>query len=149
MKPDWLLIANASEARLLQLEHGNLLVLLNSFAHPGSRSKVSDLMDDKMGWEKADRGFGGSSYPPPTDAKQKERKRFARELADHLESQALQGSFRSLAIFASSPFLGELKAELGAATLRLLSGTHDLDLTSFALGELAPRVASELAPSAR
>jgi protein required for attachment to host cells len=148
MKPDLILIANASEARLLRLEHGNLLVLLESFEHPESRSKVSDLVDDKMGWETADRGFGGSAYQPPTDAKQKERKRFARELADHLEPQALKGSFRSLAIFASSPFLGELKAELGDATSRLLSSSHDLDLTSFALGELAPRVESKLASSA-
>ena len=149
MKPDWILIANATQARLLRREQGNLLVVLENFEHPESRSKVSDQVDDKMGWEKADRGFGGSAYQPPTDAKQKERKRFARELADHLESQALQGSFRSLAIFASSPFLGELKAELGAATSRLLSSTHDLDFTSFDLGELAQRVANELAPFTR
>ncbi|MDP3708982.1 MAG: host attachment protein [Polaromonas sp.] len=149
MKPDWILIANASQARLLQREHGNLLVVLDSFEHPESRSKISDLADDKMGWEKADRGFGGSAYQAPMDAKQKEHMRFARELADHLEPQALQGSFRSLAIFASSPFLGELKTELGAATARLLSSTHDLDLTSFDLGELEQRVASELAPFAR
>lgn len=49
MKPDWILIANASEARLLRREHGNLLVVLESFEHPESRSKVSDQVDDKMG----------------------------------------------------------------------------------------------------
>lgn len=71
------------------------------------------------------------------------------DLADHLETQALQGSLNSLVIFASSPFLGELKAELGTATARLLSSTHDLDFTSFDLGELAQRVANELAPFTR
>lgn len=106
-------------------------------------------MGDKRGWEKADRGFSGSSCQSPTDARQKERERFARDLADHLESQVLQGSFRLLAIFAASPFLGELKAEPGVATSRLLSGTDDLDLISFAQGELGSCVASELAPSAR
>ncbi|HEX5363890.1 MAG TPA: host attachment protein, partial [Gallionella sp.] len=62
MKPDWMLIANASEARLLRREQGNLLVVLENFEHPESRSKVSDQVDDKMGWEKSDRGFGGSAY---------------------------------------------------------------------------------------
>ena len=149
MKSDWILIANATQARLLQHERGSPMVILASFEHPESRSKVSELADDRAGHESRDSSFGGSAYPPRVDAKQKEHMRFARELAAHLEQQALQGSFRSLAIFASSPFLGELKAELGASTARLLSTTHDLDLTSFGLSELEQRVASELAPSVR
>lgn len=148
MKPEWILIANATHARLLRRESGDLMVVLETFEHPESRSKVSELADDKMGWEKADRGSGGSAYQPHMDAKQKERMRFARELADHLEQQALQGKFRSLAIFASSPFLGEIKAELGDAGARLLSSTHDLDLTSFALTELEQRVRNELKSAA-
>lgn len=144
MKPDWILIANASHARLLRREGGNLLVVLESFEHPESRSKVSELADDKMGREDSDSSFGGSAYQPRVDAKEKEHVRFARQLADHLERQAQLGNFRSLAIFASSPFLGELKAELGDATARLLSTTHDLDLTSFGLTELEQRVGHEL-----
>jgi protein required for attachment to host cells len=145
MKPDWILIANATHARLLRHERGSPMVILESFEHPESRSKISELADDKMGQEKSDRSFGGAAYQPKMDAKQKEHMRFARELADHLEQQAQQGSFRSLVIFASSPFLGELKAELGEATARLLPITHDLDLTSFGLTELEQRVQSELA----
>jgi len=149
MKPEWILIANATHARLLRHERGSPMVVLESFEHPESRSKVSELADDRAGHESRDGSFGGSAYPPRVDAKQKEHARFARELADHLEQQAQQGSFRSLAIFASSPFLGELKAELGAATARLLSTTHDLDLTSFGLTELEQRVERALAPPAR
>lgn len=149
MKPDWILIANATHARLLRRESGGLMVVLETFEHPEGRSKVSELADDKMGRENSDSSFGGSAYQPRVDAKQKEHARFACQLAGHLEQQAQQGSFRSLVIFASSPFLGELKAELGAATARLLSTTHDLDLTSFGLTELEQRVERELAPSAR
>ena len=148
MKPDWILIANATHARLLRRENGGLMIVLETFDHPASRSKVSDLADDKMGREDSDTSFGGSAYQPRVDAKQKEHERFARQLADHLEQQALQGNFRSLAIFASSPFLGELKAELGDASARLLSSTHDVDLTSFGLTELEQRVAHELRPAA-
>ena len=149
MKPDWILIANATHARLLRRESGGLMVVLETFEHPESRSKVSDLADDRAGHESRDSSFGGSAYPPRVDAKQKEHARFARKLADHLERQAQQGSLRSLVIFASNPFLGEIKAELGEVTTRLLSTTHDLDLTSFGLTELEQRVRNELRPAAR
>jgi protein required for attachment to host cells len=145
MKPEWILIANATHARLLERESGRPMVVLKGFEHPQGRSKVSELADDKMGRENSDGGFGGTAYQPRMDAKQKEHQRFARELADHLEPPAQQGDFRSLRIFASSPFLGELKAELGTATMRLLATTHDLDLTSFGLSGLEQRIANELA----
>lgn len=146
MKPDWILLANSTRARLLQQERGPRVTELESFVHPQSRIKTSDLVDDRAGHESTDRSYGGTSYQPRTDVKQKEHQRFARELAEFLERQALAGSYRSLAVFASSPFLGELKAELGSATVKLLSGTHDLDLTSVGQAELGRRIAHEMAP---
>lgn len=143
MKPDWILIANATRARLLQKEAGSPLVIIESFSHPQSRSMTSELGDDKAGQEGADRHFGGASYTPRLDAKEKEHLHFAHELSDYLEQQAQQGRFHSLTLFASSPFLGELKARLGTATARLVTATHDLDLTSVGLAELDQRMARE------
>ncbi|ABE45277.1 host attachment protein [Polaromonas sp. JS666] len=145
MKPEWILIANATHARLLLHERGSPMVVLKSFDHPQGRSKVSELADDRMGRENSDHGAGGTAYQPRMDAKHKENLRFARELADYLEPYAQQDSFRSLSIFASSPFLGELKTELGSATTRLLTYLQDLDLTSFGLSEVERRVAQEMA----
>lgn len=145
MKPDWILIANASRARLLQREPGCPLVVIGSFDHPQSRSMSSELGDDRAGQERADRSFGGAAYQPRTDAKENEHLRFARELAAHLEQQAQQGRFRSLVLYASSPFLGELKAQLGSVTERFVTATHDLDLTSVGLVELEQRIAGETA----
>lgn len=144
MKPHWILIANATYARLLQQERGAPMVILKSFTHSQGRSKISELAHDRAGHENTDRSFGGTTYQPRIDAKRKEHQRFAHELADHLERQAQLGSFESLAVFASSPFLGELKAELGPASTRLLSGTHDVDLTSVGPAELERRIAHEL-----
>ena len=76
MKPEWILIANATRARLLQRELGCPLVVI-----------------------------------------------------DATEEEYLG--------------VGELKAELGTATARLVSATHDLDLTSVGLVELDQRVAQE------
>lgn len=145
MKPDWILLANSTRARLLQQERGTRVTVLESFDHPQSRSKISELVDDRAGHDSTDRSYGGTAYQPRLDAKQKEHQRFAREIAQFLERQAQSGSFQSLHVFASSPFLGELKAELGSATGRLLSGTHDLDLTSVGPAELGRRIAHELA----
>jgi protein required for attachment to host cells len=145
MKPDWILLANSSRARLLQRQRGIHLTTLESFEHPQGRSKTSDLVDDRAGHDSTDHNYGGTAYQPRTDAKSKEQQRFAHELAQYLEGQAQAGNFRSVEVFASSAFLGALKSELGAATKTLVSGTHDLDLTGLGALELERRLAREAA----
>ncbi|HEY0822403.1 MAG TPA: host attachment protein [Ramlibacter sp.] len=140
MKPNWILVANATEARILQQESGSPLVVLQAFHHPASRARSSELGDDKAGRELSGRGFGGAAFEPRVDAQTKEHLHFARELADALEAAARQGSYGSLAIHASSPFLGELKHALGDGTRRLLTATHDVDLTSFGVQEIEQRL---------
>ena len=115
MKPDWTLIANATRARLLQQEPGAPLVILESFIHPASRDRAEELTE------------------------------FARELAHLLEQEAQLDHYRSLTIFASGAFLGEIQAELGKFTVRRLLTTHEQDLTNFGLSELEERISQELA----
>ena len=145
MKPNWILIANATQARVFQQEDEGPVVLIANFSHPEGRSKISDLVDDRAGHERSDRSYGGTAYEPRMDAKRKEHERFAVQLAEYLDHAALQNTFASLAIFASSPFLGEVKAHLGDATQRLVSGTHDVDLTAVGVTELKRRIEHELA----
>lgn len=123
-KPDWILIANTTRARVLQREPGSAMVVLESFVHPAGRGQR--LMD----------------------ATQKECTRFAHELAQYLEHEARQGHFGCLTLFASTSFLEELRAGLGKVTTRLLSGIHELDLTSVGVAELERRVSHELAAAA-
>jgi protein required for attachment to host cells len=70
---------------------------------------------------------------------------FARELAHVLEQEARLDHFHSLTIFASGPFLDEIKAELGRATRDLLTAAHELDLTRCGLSELEQRISHETA----
>lgn len=144
-KPDWIVVANATRARILQRERGKHMAVVKTFTHPQGRMKVSELVDDRAGHGSSDHGWGGSAYPPRIDAKRKEHERFATELAAHLERGGEQGTYRSLAILASSPFLGELKGELGPAAARLLTVTHDVDLTAVGPAELERRILHELA----
>lgn len=145
MKPDWILIANASHARLLERRLGEPLALTRTFEHPQSRRKASELGVARAGHESGANSFSGTAYYPRVDAREKEQIRFARELTDYLEQEARRNTFRSVSLFASSPFLGELKRELGDATARLLAGAHDLDLTRVGMAELGSRIAAEAA----
>jgi protein required for attachment to host cells len=126
-KPDWILLANTTRARVLQQEPGSAMVVLESFVHPAGR---------------------GQRAEPLLDARQKEGTRFALELARYLEHEARQGHFGCLTIFASGAFLEELRGGLGKATARLLSGTRELDLTSVGVAELERRVSYELSVAA-
>jgi len=127
MKPQWFLLANATHARMLQREPGSAVTVLQTFHHPESRLKTSQL---------------------GADAHRKQRTRFARELAQYLERAARDGWYESVVIFSSAPFLGELKQELGDATKRLLSATRCVDLTSVGPAELDRRIRYELAEPA-
>jgi protein required for attachment to host cells len=145
MTAHWILIANATRARVLEQRPNEPLKELRSFEHLASRSKISDLADDRLGSERNDRVYGTTAYQPRIDAKQKEHQRFARELAEYLERQAQLGAYRKIDVLASSPFLGELKARLGDATARLVASTHDIDLTMVGKAEIDRRIAAELA----
>ena len=125
-KPDWVLIANTTRARVLQQEPGSAMAVLESFVHPAGRGQRSELMD----------------------ARQKECTRFALELGKYLEHEARVGHFGTLTIFAPASFLDELRAVFGKATLRALAGTHELDITSVSVSELERRIAHELALAA-
>ena len=145
MKPDWILVANAAHARLLQQEEGAPMTVLRAFEHPASRQHSSELGDAERGREATDRAFGGAAYEAHIEPQKKEHLRFARELSAMLEEGAQQGRYQRIHVFASSPFLGELKAELGTATQRVVAGTHDLDLSALPLAEIEQRVQHALA----
>ena len=145
IKPDWTLVANAAHARLFQREADGSMLVLRTFEHPESRQPSSTLGDAKAGRELSGRGFGGAAFEPRVTEHRKEHLHFAQELGDLLEVGAREGSYASLRVFASSPFLGELKQALGPATQRLLAGTHDVDLTHVGLAEMESRIRHELA----
>ena len=141
---DWVVVANAARARFFERDPENKAMReLSSFVHPQSRLKGQALGHDRPG--KAQKGSTASTaFPPHTDLHQKEHAEFAHELAQRLEEAALAHSYPRLSIMASNPFLGELKAQLGAATHRLLQATVALDLTAYEGTELEHRVAQAL-----
>ena len=141
MKVQWIVVANASLARLFSRDSPtDPLVPLATMKHPESRLKGSELADDRPGHEATDNSSGGNRYEPRSDVRRKEHQRFAREIAERLETGLVAGEFSTLWLFASSPFLGELKEQLSDAVDKRLQFALDSDLTSFGLAEIEQRL---------
>jgi protein required for attachment to host cells len=134
--PAWFVVADASRARILSRMPGRPLQLVHVMEHPESRLKSSELGDDRRGRELSGRGFGGSAFEARTDAHTREHLKFAQQLARYVEHEARANAFASFEIFAASPFLGELKKELGGVSEERLAATHDVDLTHLSLVQL-------------
>ena len=144
---EWFLVANAARARLLSRAKNEPLRLVHAFGHVESRMKSSELGDDRSGRQMLDGAFGGSAFERRTDLHTKERHRFAQELGQFIEHEARANRFSRFCVFAPSPFLGELKQELGASTVQRLAAAEDIDLTRATLTELDARIPQLVSPS--
>jgi len=141
MKPQWIVVANASHARLFSRDSpADPLISLATMEHPESRLKASRLADDRPGREATDYSIGGNRFEPRSDVRRKEHQRFAHEIAERLDAGLAAGEFEALWIFASNPFLGELKAQLSDAVDKRVQLAVDTDLTALGLAEIERRV---------
>lgn len=140
MKPDWILVASAGEARLLAHEPGSPMVTLRSFHHPQSRLHSSELGDDERGRQRSDRVHGAAAFEAHVEPHRKEQLHFAHELAVALEEGVKAGRCAHVHLVAAEPFLGLLKAALDESTRRSLAGTHEHNFTALGLAEIEHRV---------
>jgi protein required for attachment to host cells len=147
MKETWVVLANASRARILDREPGGRLEELADLVHPQSREKGAELASDREGHAQKAHGDLGNmrtAFQPHTEVRRKEHAVFAMEVSRYLEEAVTQGRCKGLALIASDPFLGELKSHLGGAATRVLVAAIPRDLTSFAGQDLARRVTEAL-----
>lgn len=146
-KRNWLLVGNASRARVL--EEGDVPGVYTHVAdlvHPQSRLKGDELPEAHGGdrprhVDSGGQGFGGSEYQPHTDPHRRERERFAREVAAALNGGVAAGRCAGLTLVASDPFLGHVKSHLSVQSRKLLLRTVASDYTSVRDDELAQRIA--------
>jgi len=141
MKNQWILIANASTARLYgRASPERPLEILAEHNHPESRMKGSELGSDRPGHEAADHSSAGARFEPRTDVRRKQHQHFADELAERLAQGLAEGRYDSLWLLASNPFLGELKSRLSAQVAQHVQLAHASDLTALPLNELEQRL---------
>jgi protein required for attachment to host cells len=143
----WVLVANAARARCFARDdENNAMRELAGFVHPASRMKGQALEHDRGGL--VHKGVASTQFQPHTEAHEKEHVQFARELAQYLDEAALAHRYPALTLFASAPFLGELRAQLSPATQKLLGTSVAVDLTAYEGTELEQRVAQALQTAA-
>lgn len=141
MKAELILIANASEARLFtRASDEEPLVPLVRLEHGGSRRKSSQLGDDRPGHASNDSRPGGVSFAPRIDPRRKQHLQFAEELSQRIDEELAAGRCDRVALFASCPFVGELKGRLSPAARKALRAAVDVDLTALPLEEVERRL---------
>ncbi|MET3373508.1 protein required for attachment to host cells [Variovorax boronicumulans] len=141
MKTQWIVIANAASARIFRRDTGNApLVPIATLAHDASRLHARELESDRPGSHAADNSRGPNHFEPRSDARRKEHRRFAREIAQRLDAGVKAGEYGSLTLFASNPFMGELKAQLSEPVTRRLKATLNNDLSHVGIAELDRRM---------
>ncbi len=154
----FLLVADASRARLFRQSTDGRYELLESFDHGESRARARDLVADatgrkpigpsvgsRYGARAVALGFGRPGVAPTTEPKEVEAQKFARELADALEVW-LDAESR-LVLAAPPHFLGLLRATLSGPIAKRVELTLDKDLTQLDPRELRERVRGALSPS--
>lgn len=109
----WLLVANASEARLYTTNENPRLGNWQStkeFTHPESRQKGADLISDRHGhYQHSTRREGAFEE---SDLRQVEAERFARELGQDLKAGLNSPACDQLIVIAPAQFYGRLKSYL-------------------------------------
>jgi protein required for attachment to host cells len=141
MESTWILVANASQARCYERAGRKTgLMELARLEHALGRAKGRDLATDRPGRETLAATGGASTYAPRLDARQKERGNFARLVGEYLNQAVAAGRCERVLLFASNPFLGEIKQHLDERARACLKGSLSLDLTAYEGRDLERRI---------
>lgn len=149
MKPDLILVANATDAWLYERgTREQRLLVLDTLHAPESRLHSHELATGPIGHKRSDRRPEGVMLEPRMDAHHKRQLAFARRLAQRVDTALQTHAYGSVVLFAASPFLGKVKNELGVDARKALRDAVPLDLTHFDGDELWRRVNNALYPGA-
>jgi protein required for attachment to host cells len=146
MTHNWLVIANASRARVLEYtDTPGGFSHIADLVHPESRQKGVELAEqhgsDRLGpVEGSGNGPGSAGFQTRTDPREREHDRFAREVAKAVNDGVAAGRCAGVTLVASDPFLGHLKSHLSEHAHKLLLRTQSSDYTSLSDAEIAKRL---------
>jgi len=115
MKTIWILVANQSEAQVYSSKRlpGNIS-LVEVLENKEGKTPERDLVSDAPGRAFDSFGKGRHAMVPSTDAKAELRRRFVKNVVEHLQSEHFKGGFDSLVLLAAPAVLGVLRKTLTA-----------------------------------
>ncbi|MBR9650513.1 host attachment protein [Thalassovita aquimarina] len=123
----YLLLRNNLDSKFIDLRVIGSEEIENPPAHEHSSDRSGRMHDA---------GPGGKSVWAETDWHQIEKERFARHLAEQLETFADKGLYEAVVIIADAHSLGQLRAAYGAKTKARLQGEIAKDLTNLSVDKI-------------
>ncbi|GAB6050366.1 host attachment protein [Hydrogenophilus islandicus] len=144
MKKTWVVVANASMAKIFQACNAKgELELITTLNHPESRLRNQDLVTDRQ----MEHHHGGAATPHDGERvapKEVEAQRFAQEIAAYLKEGRTRHAFERLIVVATPHFKGLLLAEMDSTTAKLVEKTIDKDYTQESERTLSERLADAI-----
>ena len=144
MATTWILVANASQAKLYANTGPRKgLVLIKDLQHPESREKAADLVSDRPG-QMHSPGVGQRASQPKTDPKTNEARSFAQELARELNHGRSSGQLERIILVAPPAFMGLINEKLDGPTANMVSDRFEKGYTKTPEKELAGHLESRI-----
>lgn len=137
MTPNWILVADASRARIVSTnEKLTQMLPVKETEHPESRLRSSDLMSDEPGRSWSRPGGIITALDPPSDPAEMEHERFAEELCHDLETGLTEHQFEKLILVAPPRFLGLLRRHVAPGVAERITAEIDRNYTHVSLPDL-------------
>lgn len=133
----WVVVANASTARIFSKKKGNhKLSLIKELSHPDSRKKGCELISDGPGRFQARGEKLSGNFSRRTDPKKVEADHFAKELAMFLEHGRKLNDFQTVLLVMPAHFQGLVKYHSSPQFQQKICGTMAKDYHAASLHDL-------------
>jgi protein required for attachment to host cells len=131
MANTWIVAADASRARVLQVAGPQRLVEIDNLLNPDGRLEDREINTDARG-----RFSGGHTGEDDVGAAEHRTELFAKRLGDYLDKARTQQRYDELVLVAPPKFLGMIRKELGKEVEKLVADQVPKDLSWFNTREL-------------
>lgn len=126
MPTTWIVAADSSRARVLQVTGRERLAEIEDFLNPGGRLHEREINTDARG-----RFSGGHTGEDDTSAVEHQNELFAKRLGDYLHKARSSRRYDRLYLAAPPKFLGLIRKELGKEVGKLVVEELPRDLSWF------------------
>ena len=130
MADAWVLVADAARARIFSVDSPRAkLHPVEQLVSPEARLHDRDINADRPGRAFDSFGEGRHAMGTNSNPKEQDAKRFAREVADHLEQGRVGNRFDRLVVVAEPHFLGLLRKAIKPPLEQLVTLEINKDLS--------------------
>ena len=136
MANTWIVAADASRARVLQVAGPKRLVEVDNLLNPEGRLQNREVNTDAAGRFSGPDRPGGHSSGDENRTMDHQDERFAKRLGDYLDKARTEHRYDELVLVAPPRFLGMIRKELGKEVEKLVAGQVPKDLSWFNQREL-------------